>query len=161
MNTSIVFTNGKTCRAVMYYQFTVCYENLKFEQKCAVPSFKILMFYQRPKTSSHWKLNKQKKRKQRTMNLNNRERQSLLKLFKLKKRENLLTLEDRNRWVILTKLLKSLVYKNNHNFNLFHQTTVWFFLGAQERFSVEFLVWNFLLDFYILKSNTIDIFINY
>lgn len=94
---------------VMYYQFTVCYENLKFEQQCAVPSFKILMFYQRPKTSSHWKLNKQKKRKQRTMNLNNRERQSLLKLFKLKKRENLSTLEDRNRWVILTKLLKSLV----------------------------------------------------
>lgn len=75
---------------------------------CCAISFKILMFYQKPKTSSHWKLNK-KKRKQRMMNLNNRERQSLLKLFKLKKRENLLTLEDRNRWVILTKLLKSLV----------------------------------------------------
>lgn len=52
-------------------------------------------------------------------------------------------------------------YKNNHNINLFHQTTMRFFFGAQERFSVEFLVWNFLVDFYILKSNTIDIFIHY
>lgn len=51
-------------------------------------------------------------------------------------------------------------YTNNHNINLFLQTTV-FFLGAQEQFYVEFLVWNFLVDFYILKSNTIDIFIHY
>lgn len=160
MNTSIVFTNGKTCRAVMYYQFTVCYENLKFEQQCAVPSFKILMFYQRPKTSSHWKLNK-KKRKQRMMNLNNRERQSLLKLFKLKKRENLLTLEDRNRWVILTKLLKSLVIKTTTILTSSIKQLCGFFWGAQERFSVEFLVWNFLVDFYTPKSSTIDIFINY
>lgn len=51
-------------------------------------------------------------------------------------------------------------YTNNHNINLFLQTTV-FFWGAQEQFYVEFLVWNFLVDFYILKSNTIDIFIHY
>lgn len=52
-------------------------------------------------------------------------------------------------------------YTNNHNINLFLQTTVRFFWGAQEQFSVEFLVWNFLVDFYILKCNTIDIFIHY
>lgn len=48
-------------------------------------------------------------------------------------------------------------YTNNHNINLFLQSTA-FFWG---QFSVEFLVWNLLVDFYILKSNTIDIFINY
>lgn len=48
-------------------------------------------------------------------------------------------------------------YTNNHNINLFLQTTVRFFLGAQERFSVEFLVWNFLVGFYTPKSSTIDI----
>lgn len=123
-------------------------ENLKFEQQCTA-FFKILIFYQRPKTSSHWKP-KQKKRKQRMMNLNNRGKQSLLKLSKLKKRENLSTLEARNKWVILTKLLKSLVVT---------QTTTIFTSSFKQLCRVVFwwpgtilyrkfgpTVWNFLID---------------
>lgn len=51
-------------------------------------------------------------------------------------------------------------YTNNHNINLFHQTTVRFFLGAQERFSVEFLVWNFLFLIFIHRSPALLTFLS-